>query len=295
LAAAPRKPLGFVKILRHLIRRLDVQIRSLELPLGSQVRALPGHRSKSRSVRFDGYKRHIVRDLDTGLVPAVGISPADAPEASVTDDIAADLATAGWHLNELHIDRAYLSSTLVRERGEDLAVFCKAWRVRNATGRSGRYLSLLERQRIATLRRQGLGVRAIARELGRAAWTVSRELHRNHARHDRAYDGDLAHDRARQWARRPRSGRLLADAQLRQLVQAKLELEWSLEQIVAWLPRSYPDRPSWHLCHETIYRAPFAIANHETTATRPHHRRARRPRAQSTLSNRRTAGADISA
>jgi hypothetical protein len=93
------------------------------------------HGRKSRSVRFDGYKRHIVRDLDTGLVPAVGITPANAPEASVTDDIEADLAAAGCNLAELHIDRAYLSSSLVRERGEDLQIFCKAWRVRNTTGR----------------------------------------------------------------------------------------------------------------------------------------------------------------
>ena len=93
------------------------------------------HGRKSRSVLFDGYKRHVLRDLDTGLVPAVGITAANAPEASVTDDIAADLDAAGWHLAELHIDRAYLSSALVRDRGPDLAIFCKAWRVRNTGGR----------------------------------------------------------------------------------------------------------------------------------------------------------------
>ena len=93
------------------------------------------HGRKSRSVLFDGYKRHVLRDLDTGLVPAVGITPANAPEASVTGDITADLEAAGWRLAELHIDRAYLSSALVRDRGPDLAVFCKAWRVRNTGGR----------------------------------------------------------------------------------------------------------------------------------------------------------------
>ena len=41
----------------------------------------------------------------------------------------------GGSLAELHIDRAYLSSALVRDRGPDLAVFCKAWRVRNTGGR----------------------------------------------------------------------------------------------------------------------------------------------------------------
>jgi Transposase DDE domain/Transposase domain (DUF772) len=93
------------------------------------------HGRKSRSVLFDGYKRHVLRDLDSGLVPAVGITPANVPEAAVTGDIEADLQAAGMSLAELHIDRAYLSSALVRDRGPDLAVYCKAWRVRNTGGR----------------------------------------------------------------------------------------------------------------------------------------------------------------
>jgi hypothetical protein len=93
------------------------------------------HGRKSRSVLFDGYKRHVLRDLDTGLVPAVGITPANAPEATVTGDITADLDHAGRTLAELHIDRAYLSSDLVRDRAPGLAIYCKAWRVRNTGGR----------------------------------------------------------------------------------------------------------------------------------------------------------------
>lgn len=93
------------------------------------------HGRKSRSVRFDGYKRHVLRDLDTGLVPAVGITVGNEPEAAVTDDIEVDLAAGRWQLGELHIDRAYLASRMVRQRGEDLIIFCKAWRVRNTTGR----------------------------------------------------------------------------------------------------------------------------------------------------------------
>jgi len=93
------------------------------------------HGRKTRSVLFDGYKRHVLRDLDTGLVAAVGITAANAPEASVTGDIAADLDAAGLRLAELHIDRAYLASHLVRDRGPDLAIYCKAWRVRNTGGR----------------------------------------------------------------------------------------------------------------------------------------------------------------
>jgi hypothetical protein len=86
-------------------------------------------------VLFDGYKRHVRRDLDTGLVSAVGLTPANVPEAAVAGDIAADLGAAGWHLAELHIGRAYLSSALVRGRGPDPAIFCKAWRVRSTGGR----------------------------------------------------------------------------------------------------------------------------------------------------------------
>jgi hypothetical protein len=89
------------------------------------------HGRKSRRQRIDGYKRHVLRDLDTGLVRAVGVTPANAPEASVTDALMADLDRQGAHLCELHIDRGYLSSRLVRERPPELAIYCKAWPVRN--------------------------------------------------------------------------------------------------------------------------------------------------------------------
>jgi hypothetical protein len=89
------------------------------------------HGRKSRSHLFDGYKRHVLRDLDSGLVRAVGITPANAPEASVTDAIMADLIRQDIQLQEIHLDRGYLASDLVRDRPEDLAIYCKAWPVRN--------------------------------------------------------------------------------------------------------------------------------------------------------------------
>jgi len=89
------------------------------------------HGRKSRSQRVDGYKRHVLRDLDSKLVCAVGVTAANAPEASVTDEIMADLQAQDITLQELHIDRAYLSSSLVRERPADLEIYCKAWPVRN--------------------------------------------------------------------------------------------------------------------------------------------------------------------
>ena len=88
------------------------------------------HGRKSRSVRVDGYKRHVLHDLDTGLIRAVGLTPANAPEASVTEAISLDLDRQRVWLKELHIDRAYLSSHWVRQRSDELAVYCKAWPVR---------------------------------------------------------------------------------------------------------------------------------------------------------------------
>jgi Transposase DDE domain/Transposase domain (DUF772) len=90
------------------------------------------HGRKSRSLLVDGYKRHVLHDLDTGLIRAVGITSANAPEASVTEAISEDLSQQEVCLKELHIDRAYLSSHLVRERSDDLEVYCKAWPVRES-------------------------------------------------------------------------------------------------------------------------------------------------------------------
>ena len=90
------------------------------------------HGRKSRSVRVDGYKRHVLHDLDTGLIRAVGITPANVPEASVTEAISEDLERQEIYLKELHIDRAYLSSHLVRERSDNLELYCKAWPVRES-------------------------------------------------------------------------------------------------------------------------------------------------------------------
>jgi hypothetical protein len=88
------------------------------------------HGRKSRSERVDGYKRHVLRDLDSGLIPAVGLTPANVPEASVAEEIKADLDQQQIKLKQLHIDRAYLSSTLVSERDAEMEIYCKAWPVR---------------------------------------------------------------------------------------------------------------------------------------------------------------------
>jgi hypothetical protein len=72
----------------HKVKQQDVQITeagAAQLRKGvakdrriSIEDAQMRHGRKSRSVRVDGYKRHILRDLDTGLVRAVGITPVSA-------------------------------------------------------------------------------------------------------------------------------------------------------------------------------------------------------------------------
>src|SRR4051794_12504052 len=74
----------------------------------------------------------------------------------------------------------------------------RGWRAVSAPAsrgnRSERYLGLLERQRIASLRRQGLSMREIGHRLGRSPSTISRQLRRNSAANDvGADDADLAH------------------------------------------------------------------------------------------------------
>ena len=102
--------------------------------------------------------------------------------------------------------------------------------------RSGRYLSLLERERIAVLRQQGLGVNEIARRLARAPSTISRELRRNMLPRDRGvYHPGPVHARSREQARRTRVGVFARDEQLNQLVQKQLKVQGSPEQIAGWL------------------------------------------------------------
>ena len=64
------------------------------------------HGRKTKSVRIDGYKRHVLTDLDTELDPAVGETAANVAEAEVAEQITADLDAQQRTLEELEIDRA---------------------------------------------------------------------------------------------------------------------------------------------------------------------------------------------
>lgn len=124
--------------------------------------------------------------------------------------------------------------------------------------RSARALSLAEREEISRALATGLSIRAIAGRLKRAASTVSREIKRNGGicqyRASRA-DG-LAWDRSL----RPKSCLLATHERLRQVVAAKLLLNWSPEQIAQWLRLEFPDDKGMRVSAETIYRSLFLQA-----------------------------------
>src|SRR3954454_5299971 len=89
---------------------------------------------------------------------------------------------------------------------------------------SGRYLSFAEREEVALWRAQGHGVREVARRLGRAASTVSRELRRNAATRGGGleYRATTAQWHAERAARRPKPAKLATNSALRAYVQDRL-------------------------------------------------------------------------
>ena len=155
---------------------------------------------------------------------------------------------------------------------------------------SGRYLSFAEREEIALLRAQDLGVREIARRLGRAPSTISRELRRNAAtRNGRLnYRAGIAQWKAELMARRPKAAKLVSNDRLRDYVQDRLAgiiqrsdgtlavgpvapawkgrnkprradrrwaTAWSPEQIAHRLPVDFPEDEAMPISHEAIYQA----------------------------------------
>jgi transposase len=156
---------------------------------------------------------------------------------------------------------------------------------------SGRYLSFAEREEIALLRAQGCTVREVARQIGRAASTISRELRRNAATRSGGleYRASTAQWHAERSARRPKQTKLVLNATLQAYVQDRLAglveapsgvsvpgpsvswkgrrhgprqyrrwaRAWSPEQIARRLPVDFPDDITMRISHEAIYQALF--------------------------------------
>jgi IS30 family transposase len=112
-------------------------------------------------------------------------------------------------------------------------------------------LSVAEREQISRGIAAGDSCQAIARRLGRAPLTVSRDVARNGGR--RRYRAQIADAAAYRRAARPKLAKLALDPRLRTIVEAKLRLCWSPEQIAGWLQVASPDDPTMRISHETIY------------------------------------------
>ena len=154
---------------------------------------------------------------------------------------------------------------------------------------SGRYLSFVEREEIALLKAQRLGVREIARRVARSPSTVSRELRRNAATRGGKleYRATVAQWKAERAVLRPKKAKLAENDQLRQYVQERLAgtvkhpdgtqvrgpdvrwvgrrhgrrkdrrwaRAWSPQQIANRLPLDFPDDERMRISHEAIYQA----------------------------------------
>jgi IS30 family transposase len=124
--------------------------------------------------------------------------------------------------------------------------------------RSRLALTLAEREEISRSAAAGQSIRSVARRLGRAPSTISREIMRNGGQE--CYRASLAEQAAWDRGRRPKTCRLAENRALAHSVAGKLRLLWSPEQIAGWLKRTYPDDESYQVSHETIYRSLFIQA-----------------------------------
>ncbi len=99
--------------------------------------------------------------------------------------------------------------------------------------RSKKVLSLEEREEISRGIATGSSFRQIARQLGRAASTIYREVHRHRGRQH--YRASSANECAWRNACRPKESLLTKNMLLKNSVIEKLFLKWSPEQISGWL------------------------------------------------------------
>ncbi len=113
---------GGMQIRRGVAKERRISIRD------GQMR----HGRKSKSTRIDGFKRHLALDVETRLILAVAITPANRPEGEAAGELLRDVKNQGFALSDLHIDRGYLAAEEIEaERMAGTAVHCKAFPLHN--------------------------------------------------------------------------------------------------------------------------------------------------------------------
>lgn len=142
------------------------------------------------------------------------------------------------------------------------------------------HLTLSEREVIAQLLAAGKNPSQIAKHLGRAPSTISRELRRNKVGSVDIYYAVQADWLAGERRRESKQPFVQHDERVWSYVRDKLAEQWSPEQIAGRLREEYPDDARMHISHETIYASIYADRREGGVLwkqLRRHHRR-RRPR-----------------
>ena len=123
------KAAGGVRLVQGVAQERRISIEDAEMR----------HGRKSKSKRFDGYKQHVSTDMNTDLVLACVITPANRPEDEAAPQLAADMARMGMKPDELLIDRAYVNSAMTEQvvKGGG-KVICKPWKGGNRKGLFGK-------------------------------------------------------------------------------------------------------------------------------------------------------------
>lgn len=113
---------GGMRVRRGVARERRISIRDGEMR----------HGRKSKRSRVDGYKRHVVVDIDTTLIVGAAVTPANRPEAEAFGSLLVDAAQYG-DLSDAFIDRGYLAAPAITEiRAAGVSVHSKAFPLHNA-------------------------------------------------------------------------------------------------------------------------------------------------------------------
>lgn len=131
-------------------------------------------------------------------------------------------------------------------------VMSKADRAILARRKSPQRLSMDERESILLGIRKSLSFLQIATHLSRAPSSISREVGGRKERG--SYGAWKSEKQAAERARRPKQRKLEGPSPLRDEVVACLNRKWSPEQISRHLKKKFPETPSMHVSHETIYQ-----------------------------------------
>ncbi|MGP0593005.1 IS30 family transposase [Nitrospira sp. T9] len=146
-----------------------------------------------------------------------------------------------------------------RESSSIYSILVSSGGIRPPTrSRSRLALSLAEREEISRGVARNQSIRGMARQMKRSPSTISRELARNGGYE--SYRASAADQATWERAHRSKSCKLAQHRSLAKVVAAKLNQQWSPQQIAGWMKRTSPENEQARVSHETIYRSLYIQA-----------------------------------